>query len=119
MKEKLLLVCGFLLIILAIIGIILPLLPTTPFLILAAACFYKSSPQMHHWIIHHPIFGEPIRKFQENRIITVKTKILSLSMLWIFILYSALFVVSFVAIKILLIFIAFLVSLYILSFKSL
>ncbi len=110
---------GFFFIALGIVGIVLPLLPTTPFLILAAACFYRSSPKMHTWITEHKIFGEPIKKFQTEKIISIKTKITALSMLWLFILYSTFWVVSLLWVKVFLIFIAVGVSFYILSFKSL
>ncbi len=52
---------------LGILGAVLPLLPTTPFILLASACFMRGSPRFHHWIIHHPTFGTFIRDWQEKR----------------------------------------------------
>ncbi len=63
---------------LAIIGIPLPLLPTTPFLILAAYCFSRSSKRLHTWLVTHPRFGPPIREWAEHRAISRKGKILAM-----------------------------------------
>ena len=56
-KNGLLVVAGFISIALGVIGIVLPLLPTTPFILLAASCFAKSSPRFHRWLLQHPSFG--------------------------------------------------------------
>ncbi|MDR0808418.1 MAG: YbaN family protein [Gemmobacter sp.] len=52
-----------------IVGIVVPLLPTTPFMILAAACFARSSPRLHDWLWHHRVFGPAIRDWREHRAI--------------------------------------------------
>jgi uncharacterized membrane protein YbaN (DUF454 family) len=57
-----------------LVGIVLPLLPTTPFLLLAAFCFARSSPALHDWIIHHPRFGPPIQDWRSHRAISRKAK---------------------------------------------
>lgn len=63
-------------------GIVLPLLPTVPFLLLAAFCFSRSSQRLHDWLVHHPTLGPPIRDWRENGAIRPKAKILaSLSIL--------------------------------------
>ncbi len=59
---------------LGLIGLVLPVLPTTPFMLLAAACFAKSSPRLHGWLIHHPVFGPPIRDWQTQGAIRPKAK---------------------------------------------
>lgn len=65
---------GLLAVGLGILGLALPLLPTTPFMLLAAACFAKSSPRLHDWLVLHPRFGPAIRNWQVNRAISAKAK---------------------------------------------
>lgn len=74
------------------IGVFLPLLPTTPFLLLAAACFIRSSDRLYNWLIHHRWFGRYIRNYREHRAITLSAKIVALTLLWCAIGYSAVFV---------------------------
>ena len=64
---------------LGILGLALPLLPTTPFMLLAAGCFAKSSPRLHGWLIDHRIFGPAIRNWQVNRAISTKAKRMALT----------------------------------------
>ena len=114
-----LIVSGTIFVALGFIGVFLPLLPTTPFLLLAAACFAKSSEKSYHWLLNNRWFGEYIKNYQEKKAIPLKTKILALSLLWISILFSTLFVVPLFFVKILLILIAAAVSYHILSIKTL
>ncbi len=78
-----LLICtGWLAIILGIAGIILPLLPTTPFILLAAACFAKSSPKFHHWLVSHPFFGPIIASYKDGKSIPPKVKMKVILLIW-------------------------------------
>jgi hypothetical protein len=63
-------------------GIVLPLVPTTPFLLLAAACFAKSSDRFHAWLLGHRRFGPVIRNYREKGGITRKARAIALSLLW-------------------------------------
>jgi uncharacterized membrane protein YbaN (DUF454 family) len=72
------------------LGIFLPILPTTPFLILAAFCFSKSSPKTREWLLSNALLGQPIRDWEEKKIIRKKPKILATGM----ILVSALILFS-------------------------
>ena len=59
---------------LGLLGVLLPVLPTTPFLLLAAGSFAKSSPRLHGWLLAHRTFGPPIRNWEENGAISRKAK---------------------------------------------
>jgi len=76
------------------VGIFLPILPTTPFLLLAAACYMRSSERIYKWVIGNRWFGEYIKNYQAGRGIPMKTKLMALTVLWAAILYSTFFVVN-------------------------
>ena len=76
-------VCGVLFVGLATLGIVLPLLPTTPFLLLAAACFIRSSDKRYQWLITHKWFGSYIRNYREHRALTRRTKVVTVVLLWV------------------------------------
>jgi|TARA_B110000971_G_scaffold120114_1_gene122931 uncharacterized membrane protein YbaN (DUF454 family) len=69
---------GWLFVFLGVVGIALPLLPTTPFLLAAAVCFSRGSQRMHDWLLNHPTLGPPIVNWQTNRTITRKIKVVAL-----------------------------------------
>lgn len=77
------LVCGFLSLSAGIIGIVVPLLPTTPLILLAAAAFAKSSTRFHHYLVTHRHFGPMIQNWQENRTIPPRAKIIMAVMITI------------------------------------
>ncbi len=62
---------------LGLIGAFLPVLPTTPFMILALWCFSKSSPRFQHWLYEHRVFGPPLRRWHEHRVIAPGAKMAS------------------------------------------
>ena len=62
-------------------GIVLPLVPTTPFLLLAAYCFARSSPVLHNWLVTHPTLGKPIDDWQRHRAISRRTKVASITVM--------------------------------------
>lgn len=91
-KNYILLSLGFLCIILAFLGLFLPILPTTPFLILAAFLFSKSSKKIHGWLLAHRIFGPIISDWEEHGAISVKTKWISSISLILLFSYTLIFV---------------------------
>ena len=88
-RKWLLVTLGILSVVLGMVGVFVPVLPTTPFLLLAAGCFMRSSPRLYNWLIHHKWFGDYIRHYREHRAVTLKSKIIALVMLWGVIGYTA------------------------------
>ena len=74
-----------------IVGIFVPVLPTTPFLLLAAACYMRSSERFYRWLVHNRFFGAYIRNYIEGKGIPVKVKVITLTLLWVTIGLSAYF----------------------------
>ena len=70
-------VIGLLMIVLAIIGAILPIMPTVPFLLVASWCFARSSPRFHNWLHNHKVFGPPIKQWEEQGVISPFVKALA------------------------------------------
>ncbi|MEK6628151.1 MAG: YbaN family protein [Bdellovibrionota bacterium] len=76
-KKGIFLTVGVISLIVGIIGIFLPLLPTTCFLLLTAICFERGSDKFHDWLMSHPYFGPPIIDWQKNKVIRLKYKALA------------------------------------------
>ena len=90
--KIILLFLGILSLALGVIGIFLPVLPTTPFLLLSATLFLRSSEKLYDWLLAHPYLGKYIRNFKEYKAIPLHVKIVSVSLVWATLLYCALFV---------------------------
>nr|NSL48861.1 YbaN family protein [Dendrosporobacter quercicolus DSM 1736] len=81
-KKTIFMVVGCLSLALGMTGIFLPLLPTTPFLLLAAYCFMQSSTRLYNWLIQHKVFGKYIYNYLTHRAVEAKAKRLALVFLW-------------------------------------
>lgn len=104
---------------LGVLGIFLPLLPSTPLFLLAALCWAKSSRRFHQWLLHNRFFGGYVRDYLENRGMTGRQKLFSLVTLWGTILASVLLFAEALWVKLLLLGIALAVTLHLLSLKTL
>ena len=111
-------ISGVLLVAIGVIGIFLPILPTTIFLILASACFIKSSTQANEWLRNHKILGLYIKNYQDKSGLTVKSKILNIAFLWIMISASAIFFTELWYIRLILFSIAVGVTIHLLMVKT-
>lgn len=85
---------GFLFLAIACLGIVLPLLPTTPFLLVAAGCFARSSEKWHRWLLNNPTFGPMINNWERHRCISCKVKITALASMLVLGSFSVLYGVS-------------------------
>lgn len=88
--KTLLTIAGILALLLGIIGLFLPLLPTTPFLLLASACFARGSTRLHGWLLQHRVFGVYLRNVEAGNGIPLRAKIVALAMMWASLAYSCL-----------------------------
>ena len=106
MRKTLLITAGTICVVLGTLGVFVPVLPTTPFLLLAAACYARSSHRFYQWLISNRIFGRYIRNYREGKGIPLRTKVVALTLLWLTIGYSAFFVLDSLIVRLLLLAIA-------------
>ncbi len=100
-----------------IAGIFIPVLPATPFLLISAALYAKSSARFYNWLINNRIFGKFIKDYREGKGIPLRLKIATITLLWITIGCSAVFAVDIFWVRIMLIIIAVGVTIHIISIK--
>lgn len=103
---------------LGLVGIFIPVLPTTPFLLLAAACFARSSKRFYEWLLNNKWFGSYIKNYREGRGIPMNVKLVTISVLWITILISVFLVIQDLWLELLLLLIASAVTIHILTIKT-
>ena len=104
---------------LALIGVVVPLLPTTPFLLLAAACFVRSSDSMYGWLTSNRLFGSFIRNYREQRGMSARAKLAALALLWGVIGYTSLTAVNAAWLRVLLLSVTIGVTFHLLRLKNL
>lgn len=103
---------------LAVLGIFLPILPTTPLLLLSAALFYRGNRGLYDWLLQHPRFGPYIQNFMVHKTIPLRIKVLSITMVWLTLLNCAIFVSAHWAFRLFFIVLAIAITLHISSYKS-
>ncbi|NLW07625.1 MAG: DUF454 domain-containing protein [Clostridia bacterium] len=117
-KKYVLISLGSISLALGVIGIFLPVLPTTPFLLLASYCYLKSSQHLYNWLINHRLFGTYIYNYITYRAVTKSTKIGTLIFLWLTLLIS-MSIIDSLHIRIFLLLIGAGVSLHLMTLKTL
>jgi len=119
LNRPLLIAVGSFFVGLAFIGIFVPLLPTVPFLLLAAACYARSSERFSNWLLNNRLFGKAVRDYREGKGVPPRTKAIAIALLWITIGFSVAFAVSLLAFKVVLMLIALGVTIHILTIRPL
>jgi len=84
-------ILGWIFFIIGAIGVLLPVLPTTPFMLLALWAFSRSSERFHHWLYHHKFFGPPLQMWQQHRVIPLVAKIMSISFMSISLIFMLIY----------------------------
>lgn len=110
--------CGWICIVCGVIGIFLPIIPTVPFLLLAVACFAKSSERFHRWLVEHRHLGPLLRDYLKGAGIPVRAKLMAISMIWVSFPTSVILFAEALWLKALLIAAALAISMYLLSLPS-
>jgi len=89
LRQALLVAAGLVALGLGLIGVVLPGLPTTPFVLLAAACFARASPRLHCWLTQHRFLGPMVRDWEAHRSLPLRVKWIAISMMGAMVLLSA------------------------------
>ncbi len=87
-------VLGLISLVVGILGVFLPLLPATPFLLFSAWSFAKSSDKLYNWLMNHKVLGTIIRDYRDEKSLTIRIKISAILLLWVSMLYSIFYVVN-------------------------
>jgi uncharacterized membrane protein YbaN (DUF454 family) len=117
-KRVSLIGCGSLSVVLGVLGMLLPLLPTTPFLLLAAVCYARSSKRFYDWLLANRWCGEYIRNYREGRGIPRRQKALTILLLWLTIGSTAVFAVPLWWVRLVLLGIAVAVTIHLIRLKT-
>jgi len=122
MQEKIvngtMVASGSLFLLLGIIGIFMPILPTTPFLLLTAACYARGSKRFYNWLINNRLLGQYIKNYREGRGLPLNAKVITIMLLWFTISFSIIFFIDNYLIQIVLLIIAILVTIHIILIRT-
>ncbi len=118
LKRILLIFMGLIFVALGLIGVFVPGLPTTIFMILAAYCFVRSSEKLYSWVINNQLFGQRVKHFIETKTIPLRGKIYSISSMWIMVTLSLIFLKVSLIIKFMIFLLAIIGTVVILSYPT-
>ena len=118
MKKRLLFTAGTLFTAIGILGIFVPILPTTPFLLLAAACYLRSSQRFYDWLLNNRFFGAYIKNYMQGKGMPLRVKIFTVILLWITITLSMWLATQILAVRIILALVAIGVTTHIILIKT-
>ena len=118
LKKKILLIAGTISVAIGVVGIFVPLLPTTPFLLLAAACYSRSSKWFYRWLLDNRFFGTYVRNYVKGRGVPLRIKIYTIALLWSTIGLSIFLTSPSIIVKIVLIIVAIGVTLHMILLRG-
>lgn len=118
LKKGFYVVLGTLALAIGFIGIFLPVIPTTPLVLLAAACYMRGSERLHGWLLESKWFGETIRTYQSGQGLRKATKVKAIGLMWIVITISAVFYVEILPVRVMMFGTAILVTRYLLGLPT-
>jgi uncharacterized protein len=116
--TKIYFVLGVLAFTVGVVGIILPLLPTTPFILLSAYFFGKSSNKLHNYLLTHKTFGPIIIDYSQKKALSIKIKLYAIFIMWLFLFPSIIFFVDIILVKVLLAIIGISVTVFLYQFPT-
>jgi uncharacterized protein len=111
-------ILGVLLVILGIVGIFIPVIPTTPSFLAATWCFMKTSDRLYHWILYNRLFGKYLRNYVEGKGIPITIKIFLITLCWLMLAYSILYIFNNVVIDVMLVIIGVAITVQLLIEKT-
>ena len=117
-RRHILLACGWLALGLGAVGMFVPILPTAPLVLLAAACFMRSSESLHAWLVEHPRFGPHISDYLAGRGIRRRAKVLAVVTLWASVALSSAYLVPVPFARVAIVVIAAAVTVYLLAMPT-
>ena len=118
LKRRLLIIAGTIAVAIGIVGIFVPILPTTPFLLLAAACYLRSSRKFYNWLLNNRFIGAYVRNYLQGRGMPLRIKVITILLLWLTITCSIVFAVQVLVLRVILLIIAIGVSAHIILIKT-
>jgi uncharacterized membrane protein YbaN (DUF454 family) len=118
LKRRIFVIAGSIALAIGVIGIIMPVLPTTPFLLLAAICYMRGSQRLYNALLCNRFIGSYVRNYLEGRGMSLKMKIWALSLLWAAIVCTAVLVTHSLIIRIILAFVLIGVTIHIILIKT-
>lgn len=117
-KKIIFLILGLILTFIGLIGIFIPVLPTTPLLLLASYCFVRSSEKLYGWLINHRVFGKYIHDYSKYRAVDKKSKALAIVLIWVSMMIS-IYLISKTPVRIVLIITGLAITYFITTIKTL
>lgn len=117
-KKFIYILIGTISLVIGVIGIIVPVLPTTPFVLLSAGCYFRGSSRFHDWLLNHKYFGPIILEYSDGKGMRKKSKINAIILTWIMVLGTTIFVLNSLLMRLIIVGLAIIGTFVILSLKT-